>query len=72
MEDITVNDFIPRFGEFIVSCRESDISKDKALEIMYEFINNPIKYNSVIIIKDYLIQNLEIDSYIQLTNKLNF
>jgi hypothetical protein len=52
-------------------CSESDIEKDLFLEILFEFLDNPKKYNNSEIIKKYLSEKLTINSYIQLINKIN-
>jgi hypothetical protein len=69
MEDI--NTFIPSFFDFMVSCKESDIKMDLSTEILFEFLNNPKKYNNTEIIKNYLSEKLDIDSYIQLIGRIN-
>lgn len=66
-----INYYIPSFGKFMLEyLPESDIETKKGLEITFEFLNNPKKYNSVKIIKEYLNNVLEINQYIQLINKM--
>jgi len=69
-EEIDINYFIPSFGDFIIYCHESDITLDKCLKITREFLDYPKKYGSSELIKEYLCDNLDIDSYISLINKL--
>lgn len=66
-----INTYIPSFGEFMFQCKECDIDKDLFTTILFEFLNNPKKYNNPEIIKNYLSENLPINSYIQIVNKLN-
>ena len=66
-----INLFIPSFSDFMVSCRESDIENDLFQEILFEFLDNPKKYNNPEIIKNYLSEKLTIDQFIQLINRLN-
>jgi hypothetical protein len=68
---IDINTFIPSFGDFMVSCGESDIEKDLFQEILFEFLDNSKKYNNPEIIKNYLSEKLSIDQFIQLINRLN-
>ena len=65
-----INTFIPSFGDFMSCCSESDIEKDLFQEILFEFLDNPKKYNNSEIIKKYLSEKLSINSYIQLINKI--
>ena len=65
-----INNFIQSFGDFIVDCAECDIPKNKALKIMMEFLDNPKKYDHPEIIKSYLNENLDINQFIQLNNKI--
>ena len=65
-----INNFIPSFGDFIVDCAECDIPKNKALKIMMEFLDNHKKYDHPEIIKSYLNENLDINQFIQLNNKI--
>lgn len=65
-----INTFIPSFGDFMIYCKESDIKQDLFEDILFEFLNNPKKYNNIEIIKNYLSEKLPIDRYIQLINKL--
>jgi hypothetical protein len=66
-----INTFIPSFGDFMSYCGESDVEKDLFKEILFEFLDNPKKYNNSEIIKKYLSEKLPINSYIQLINKIN-
>lgn len=66
-----INTFIPSFGDFMIYCGESDIEKDLFLELIFEFLNNPKKYNNQEIIKEYLSEKLDKNSYIKLINKIN-
>ena len=68
---IDVNTFIPSFGDFMSYCGESDIEKDLFIEILFEFLNNPKKYNNSEIIKNHLSEELPIDQYIQLISRMN-
>jgi hypothetical protein len=70
-EIFDINNFIPSFGDFIIYCKECDIELDLAKEILFEFLDNPKKYNNPEIIKNYLSEKLSIDQYIQLINRLN-
>ena len=69
--EIDVNHFIPSFGDFVVYCHESDITLENCLVLMFELLNNPKKYDSREIIKEYLSDNLDIDAYITLKSKLS-
>ena len=66
-----INTFIPSFGDFMSYCGEIDIEKDLFTEILFEFLDNPKKYNNPEIIKNYLSEKLPINLYIQLINKIN-
>ena len=66
-----INKYISSFGNFIVYCKESDIEKELSTKIVFEFLDNPKKYNNPEIIKTYLSEILDIDKYIQLINRLN-
>ena len=68
---IDVNTFIPSFGDFMIYCGESDIEKDLFKEILFEFLDNPKKYNNPEIIKNYLYEKLPINTYIQLIGRIN-
>ena len=68
---IDINTFIPSFGDFMVSCGESDIEKNLFQEILFEFLDNPKKYNNPEIIKNYLYEKLPINPYIQLIGRIN-
>ena len=65
-----INTFIPSFGDFMVYCKESDIEKDLFLEIVFEFLNKPKEYNNKEIIIEYLSEKLDMNSYIQLINRM--
>ncbi len=65
-----INTFIPSFGDFMVYCKESDIEKDLFLEIVFEFLNKPKEYNNKEIIIKYLSEKLDMNSYIQLINRM--
>ena len=67
---IDINTFIPSFGDFMVYCRESDIEHELFVDIFFEFLNNPKKYNNPEIIKTYLNEKLPINSYIQIISRL--
>lgn len=66
-----VNTFIPSFGDFMSYCGQSDIEKDLFQEILFEFLDNPKKYDNPEIIKNYLSEKLPVNSYIQLINIMN-
>ena len=66
-----INTYIPSFGDFMSYCGESDIEKELFMEILFEFLDNPKKYNNPEIIKNYLSEKLSIDQFIQLINRLN-
>lgn len=66
-----INHFIPSFGEFLIYCNESNINKELSKKILFEFLDNPTKYNTSESIKNYLTKVLDINSYIELVNKLN-
>ncbi len=66
-----INNFIPSFADFMIHCKESDIEKDLFQEILFEFLDNPKKYNNPEIIKNYLSEELPIDQYIQLISRMN-
>lgn len=68
---IDINTFIPSFGDFMSYCKESDIENDLFKEILFEFLDNPKKYNNPEIIKNYLSGKLPINSYIQLIGRIN-
>ena len=51
-------------------CIVSNIEKDLFQEIIFEFLDNPKKYNNSEIIKTYLNEKLPINSYIQIINRL--
>jgi hypothetical protein len=54
----------------MVYCKESDIEKDLFLEIVFEFLNKPKEYNNKEIIIKYLSEKLDMNSYIQLINRM--
>jgi hypothetical protein len=66
-----INSFIPSFGDFMVYCKECDIEQDLFKNILFEFLDNPKKYNNSEIIKNYLSEELPIDQYIQLISRIN-
>lgn len=66
-----INTFIPSFGDFMSYCCESDIEKDLFQEILFEFLDNPKKYDNPEIIKNYLSEKLPVNSYIQLIDIMN-
>lgn len=66
-----INTFIPSFGDFMIYCKESDLEKDLFIEILFEFLDNPKKYNNPEIIKNYLYEKLPINSYIELIGRIN-
>ena len=66
-----INNFIPSFADFMIHCKESDIEHDLFTTILFEFLNNTKKYNNPEIIKNYLSENLPINSYIQLISRIN-
>jgi hypothetical protein len=66
-----INSFIPSFGDFMSYCKECNIEQDLFKKMLFEFLDNPKKYNNSEIIKNHLSEELPIDQYIQLISRMN-
>ena len=66
---MNIFDFIPSFGQFLIDCYESNIDKETALALMFDLLESDV--TSEQIVKDILLEHLNIDSYISLMNKLS-
>jgi len=66
---MTLNELIPSFGEFIITCSEAMVEKDIAIYVMFEMVDNPEKYNNSRAIKELLLGHIDMDAFIHITQK---
>jgi len=65
-----VLDDVMDMGEFTMACMELNLPTDIGVKLILELSENTKKYNNKEIIKELLVENVDIDTYISLINKL--